>query len=66
MTGVETMTRSKVSVVLAVPSGLTAVMGASSCGRTVIVEGRDQLDLQCGTEVSVASGPKSRQPEIGR
>ena len=37
-------------------AGIGAVIGAGGGAGTVIVEGRDQLDLQRGTEVTITSG----------
>ena len=47
-------------------AGIGAVIGAGGGAGTVIVEGRDQLDLQRGTEVTITSGSSSQQPEIVR
>lgn len=47
-------------------AGIGAVIGAGGGAGTVVVEGRDQLDLQRGTEVTITSGSSNQRPEIGR
>jgi len=47
-------------------AGIGAVIGAGGGAGTVIAEGRDQLDLPRGTEVTVTSGPSNQRPETGR
>ena len=47
-------------------AGIGAVIGAGGGAGTVIAEGRDQLDLQRGTEVTITAGSSNQRPEIGR
>jgi len=47
-------------------AGIGAVIGAGGGAGTVVVEGRDQLDLQRGTEVTITAGTSGPRPEIGR
>ena len=47
-------------------AGIGAVIGAGGGAGTVVVEGRDQLDLQRGTEVTITAGSSGPRPEIGR
>ena len=42
-----------------------AVIGAGGGAGTVIAQGRDQLDLQRGTEVTITSGAATQDRTIG-
>ena len=46
-------------------AGIGAVIGAGGGAGTVIAAGRDQLDLQRGTEVTITSGAAGRAAAIG-
>jgi hypothetical protein len=47
-------------------AGIGAVIGAGGGAGTVIVEGRDQLELPRGTEVTITAGSSSQRQEIRR
>jgi hypothetical protein len=47
-------------------AGIGAVIGAGGGAGTVIVEGRDQLDLPHGSEVTITSGSSSQREELRR
>ena len=46
-------------------AAIGAVIGAGGGAGTVIAQGRDQLDLQRGTEVTITSGATSQRTAIG-
>lgn len=46
-------------------AGIGAVIGAAGGAGTVIAQGRDQLDLQRGTEATITSGAASQRTSIG-